>query len=136
MEPVLILRLCCLGFVAVALSACSPSNRQECMEAASAKPTNAGVQLAARECHKRFPLTPDPSAQLDPSTAAPDPAEIERNLALIQQRSAAPEAKPDAAWLAFVKSWLQDASIKAAIPVLIVIALLCGVYEVWRGWRK
>lgn len=41
--------------VGIGLSGCGPTNLQECLQEATTKPTNAGVQLAAAQCRLKFP---------------------------------------------------------------------------------
>lgn len=104
------------------VAGCAPSTLQECMEAATTKPTSAGVQLAARECRERFPK--QPWEEFDPSTAVPAPGETSATAATAP---AAPAPQEAASWWSTVEAWFagltkMEKALFAAIGAAIFVA--------------
>lgn len=88
--------LCCV--VALLVAGCSPSNNEECLDAATNKPTDAGVKMARQQCFEKF-----------------EKPEIERKEEQAKQERAAALKKETE----FIQSWVQMAQSGASFGEMV-----------------
>lgn len=117
----------CAASLVLALSACAPRTYIACMNEASAKPTDAGVRMAAWQCAKRFP---EEYAQQNAASSSAPTAFDE----FVPLRPAAEEPRIDyaAAWQTVREWWARRSAFEIALGVWLLLVIANAVIEVRR----